>query len=101
MGNVDLGQSAPNTQKEEKQKVIYMNISGVIGLIIKMYLIDEDQFKDYINGFISSIKESLPKEELIKLICQMYQVPNLKKFKKTRESQYLLVTKIFGKDIWK
>jgi len=100
MSDVNLGASSNKTvePKQEKQKMIYMNIpSGLLFIIESKGL---DPMKKYSDAISQSIKQSLSNIEIRKTILQAFGVKTVKKMQRLKSKEYDIFTEVFGKEIW-
>lgn len=98
MTDVDLGGTI-KAPPQQKSKVIYMNIPTTIMLMID--IMNCPNCQKYIDALSKSIMSSLTKKELRKEIFNMFGVRTVKKMQRIRKREMVLISSIFGEDIWR
>ena len=98
MADVDLGGTQKNAPTPDKQKMVFVSIPGVLGLMDEIYG-RSDICDRYVAAFKDTIAQTLSNKELRKEIFRIYGVKTLKKLKRLKPAGYEKMTKIFG-NIW-
>lgn len=98
MGDVDLGGTKKNVATPDKQKMVFVSIPGILGLMDEIYK-RSDICNRYVAAFKDTISQTLSNKELRKEIYKIYGVKTLKKLKRLKPEGYEKMTEIFG-NIW-